>query len=175
VDLLVSVPSGSDDHSGKNSAAFDKFFLLEQVMPQEKTILLVDDNAVQAAVRQVILRRFGYSVITALNPERALEQLRGNEFHSEIHLVVTDHIMPGMIGTEFVRQIRTFSPTLPVLVISGLEEAQQEYANLNVEFRVKPLAPEKLLETVGALLAIPASENELPSLLIAARAPSPAR
>jgi len=121
-------------------------------MQSEKTILLVDDNAVQAAVRQVILRRSGYNVITALNPQRALEQLRANEFHSEINLIITDHIMPGMTGTEFVRQIRQFNTDLPVLVISGLDEAEDQYTGLDVKFRVKPLPPEKLLEIVRDLL-----------------------
>lgn len=121
-------------------------------MPAQKTILLVDDNAVQAAIRQVILRRSGYCVITALNPERALEQLRNGDFHSDIHLVITDHIMPDMRGTEFVRQIRHSHPKLPVLVVSGMEEAEQEYAGLNVEFRVKPLPPERLLKSVRDLV-----------------------
>jgi CheY-like chemotaxis protein len=37
-------------------------------------ILLIDDNAVQAAIRQTVLRRAGYFVIAVLNPLRALEQ-----------------------------------------------------------------------------------------------------
>jgi len=131
-------------------------------MAAEKTILLVDDNAVQAAIRQTILRRSGYFVITALNPQRALEQLRSSDFPSEVQLVVTDHIMPGMSGTEFVRQIRQFAPHLPVLVVSGLQEAEDLYETLGVEFRVKPLHPEKLLEAVHTLLSN-SSLKELPA------------
>ena len=37
-------------------------------------VLLLDDNAIQAATRQTILKRSGYFVIAALNPVRALEQ-----------------------------------------------------------------------------------------------------
>jgi CheY-like chemotaxis protein len=121
-------------------------------MPTVNTILLVDDNAVQAAVRQTILRRSGYFVITALNPARALEQLRNGDFPSEVQLVVTDHIMPGMSGTEFVKEIRRFHPKIPILVISGMEEAAEQYAGLGVEFRVKPLAPERLLDCVRGLV-----------------------
>ncbi len=46
--------------------------------------------------------------------------------------MITDHLMPGMSGSEFVRALRRTHPTLPVLVISGLEEAEQEYTGLNV-------------------------------------------
>jgi len=51
-----------------------------------------------------------------------------------------------------VRALRKLLPTIPVLVISGLEEAEQEYVGLDVTFRVKPLLPELLLETVHRLV-----------------------
>ncbi len=115
-------------------------------------LLLIDDNAVQAATRQTILRRAGYFVTAALNPARALEQLRDREFPAPIQLVITDHLMPGMNGSEFVRRLRRTHPTMPVMVISGLVDAEQEYSGLNVTFRVKPLLPEYLLETVRGLV-----------------------
>ena len=115
-------------------------------------LLLIDDNAVQAATRQTILRRAGYFVTAALNPARVLEQLRSGDLAEEIRLVITDHLMPGMSGADFVRALRRTHPTLPVLVISGLEEAEQEYAGLNVTFRMKPLLPDNLLQTVKQLL-----------------------
>lgn len=117
----------------------------------QTTVLLIDDNAVQAATRQTILKRAGYFVIPVLSPERALEQFRQNDFPSEINLVITDHIMPGMSGSEFVRQLREIKPDLPVLVISGMEEAEEEYAGLNVLFRLKPLLPDHLLASVDRL------------------------
>ena len=116
-------------------------------------LLLVDDNAVQAATRQTILRRAGYFVIAALNPVRALEQIQSGDPPDEVRLVITDHLMPGMNGADFVRALRQTHPKLPVLVISGLEEAEQEYAGLNVTFRMKPLLPDNLLETVKGLVS----------------------
>jgi len=116
------------------------------------TILLIDDNAVQAATRQAILRRAGYSAIAALNPKQALEQFQGTGFAGPISLVITDHIMPGMNGSEFVRQLRLTHPTLPVMVISGLEDAEAEYEGLDVQFRLKPLPPDHLLASVARLV-----------------------
>ena len=123
-------------------------------MNESKTgsaILLIDDNAVQAATRQTILKRAGYFVIAVLNPLRALEQFRANDFPAELKLVITDHLMPGMTGSEFVRELRASHTEMPVLVISGLEEAESEYAGLNVTFRLKPLMPDQLLLTVSSL------------------------
>ena len=116
------------------------------------TVLLIDDNAVQAATRQTILKRAGYFVIAVLSPQRALEQFRNNEFPAEIDLIITDHIMPGMNGAEFVRHVRTFAPEIPVLVISGLEDAEAEYEGLDAHFRLKPLLPDNLLSSVHRLI-----------------------
>ena len=106
----------------------------EQVAPTLATgyegggaILLIDDNAVQAATRQMILRRAGHFVIAVLNPLRALEQFQSHEFPVDVRLVITDHLMPGMTGSEFVGELRKSHPNLPVLVISGLEEAEAEF------------------------------------------------
>jgi DNA-binding NtrC family response regulator len=120
--------------------------------PQITTILLIDDNAIQAATRQTILKRAGYFVIAVLSPQRALEQFRASEFSEEIELVITDHIMPGMNGSDFVKALRKIHPHLPVLVISGLEEAESEYSGLNIVFRLKPLLPDHLLASVHSML-----------------------
>lgn len=115
-------------------------------------ILLIDDNAIQAATRQTILKRAGYFVIAVLNPLRALEQIQRNDFPGEIKLVITDHLMPGLMGAEFVRELRKSHPAMPVLVISGLEEAEDEYVGMNVLFRTKPLLPDHLLASVHRLI-----------------------
>jgi len=129
-------------------------------------ILLIDDNAIQAGTRQTILTRAGYFVIAALSPQRTLEQFRNAEFPEDIGLVITDHIMPGMNGSAFVKALRELHPELPVLVISGLEEAEAEYEGLNVTFRLKPLLPDHLLACVRLLMPpdqADHSETGLPS------------
>jgi CheY-like chemotaxis protein len=125
---------------------------LQLNLGKTSAILLVDDNAIQAATRQTILRRAGYYVIAALNPARALEQFRHDEFPAEISVVITDHVMPGMNGTQFVGELRKTYPDLPVIVISGLEEAEDEYADLNVLFLLKPLSPDLLLSHLRQVL-----------------------
>ena len=125
---------------------------VEAGKPDATTILLIDDNAVQAATRQTILRRAGYFVIAALNPLRALEQFQTSDFPADVQLVITDHLMPGMTGSEFVKELRKLRPDMPVLVISGLEEAEEEYGGMNVLFRMKPLLPDHLLASVHRLI-----------------------
>jgi DNA-binding response OmpR family regulator len=115
-------------------------------------ILLIDDNATQATIRQAVLRRAGYFVIAALDPVRALAQLLNGEFADAIDAVITDHVMPGMNGAQFVRELRKTHPDLPVMVISGLDDAEPQYAGLQVRFLQKPLMPDLLLANLHDLL-----------------------
>lgn len=115
-------------------------------------MLLIDDNAIQATTRQAILRRAGYFVIAMMNPARALEQFQHDEFPVAIDAVITDHTMPGMSGAEFVRELRKTHSELPVMVISGLEDAEYEYAGMDVRFLLKPLLPDLLLFNLQRML-----------------------
>jgi CheY-like chemotaxis protein len=116
-------------------------------------ILLVDDNAIQAATRKAILSRLGRGVIVASDGAQALEQLQGADASRPIGLVITDHLMPGMNGPEFVGELRKDYPQLPVLVLSGLDDAGDAYDDLDVVFRMKPLPPDELLHLVRTLLS----------------------
>jgi CheY-like chemotaxis protein len=116
-------------------------------------ILLVDDNAIQAATRKAILARTGRTIAIASDGEQALRILEEIGTDCPVSLVITDHLMPGMNGPEFVTNLRERYEHMPVLVLSGLAEAETEYGDLDVIFRVKPLPPEELLQLVRDLMA----------------------
>lgn len=115
-----------------------------------RQILLIDDNPLQLTVREAILRDAGFQVSVATTAESALATLRG--LPDRIGVVVTDHIMPGCTGAELVQQIRVLNTSLPVVVLSGLPDAENEYQDLNVVFRSKPFPPSELIELVRASL-----------------------
>jgi len=60
--------------------------------------------------------------------------------------------MPVMSGAEFVAEVRRRGFTLPVIVLSGLPEAESAYEGLDVVFRLKPCDPESLILLVQELL-----------------------
>ena len=72
-----------------------------------------------------------------------------------IGLVITDHSMPGMMGPEFVARLRERMPSVPVIVLSGYHDVESEYAGMNVQFRLKPVLPEQLIELTESLLKSP--------------------
>ncbi len=115
-----------------------------------RQVLLIDDNPLQLTVREAILRDAGFQVSVATTAESALATLR--VLPDRIGVVVTDHIMPGCSGSELVREIRSVNTWLPIVVLSGLPEAEIEYEALNVVFRCKPFPPAELIELVRSSL-----------------------
>ena len=84
------------------------------------TILLVEDEPpVRSTVRR-LLERHGYKVLEAANGQDALTLVSSRQ--AEIHLVLSDMVMPGMGGTELADRLRLLSPMLPVLLMTGYTE-----------------------------------------------------
>ena len=71
-------------------------------MCERDLILCVDDEENQLAVRKLVLESEGFSVLTASSGQQALDLLPRHP----IDLVLSDHLMPGLTGTELTRQIK---------------------------------------------------------------------
>lgn len=113
-------------------------------------VLLIDDNPVQLRAREAVLRSVGFATHIAATQESALALLRSEV--SGVGAIITDHIMPGSSGAEFVRALRAAKPGVPVIVITGLAEAESEYRGAGVIFRQKPCPPEELIALVRSSL-----------------------
>jgi len=109
-------------------------------------VLLIDDNLAQLRIREVVLRAAGISVACASTAVEAFAFLR--PVASKVDVTVTDHVMPGVNGSVFVRQLHELRPHVPVIVISGLAEAEAQYTGLDVTFLRKPCPPELLIQAV---------------------------
>src|SRR5438270_5125418 len=115
-----------------------------------KQALLLDDNTAQLTIRELVLRKAEVESHVATKAQTALAFLRSVPGREKIGVVITDHLMPDMDGVEFVRQLRSFNREVPVIVISGLADAESEYEGLNVIFRAKPCDPDDLISLVKA-------------------------
>jgi DNA-binding NtrC family response regulator len=115
-------------------------------------VLLVDDDPIQLRIREAVLRGAGLEVCVATRATAALAMLRADLDGHGIGVVITDHLMPDLRGTDFVRELRTIAPEMPVVVVSGLPEAASEYEGLDIAFRQKPCPPPELISIVKASL-----------------------
>ncbi len=120
-----------------------------------ETILVVeDDEIVRKVVLQVLIRE-GYVVLEARNGSEALECCRN--FSDQIHLLVTDVVMPGINGWELAQRVVALRPQIKTLFISGYSEASpllRESQDSDAQFIQKPLTPESFAAKVRTALDV---------------------
>ena len=117
-----------------------------------REVLLIDDNPAQLTIRELVLRDAGFPVSIATTVEGALAILRSPGLSGRLGVIVTDHIMPGASGADFVRELRRINTEVPVIVVTGMAEAEEEYVGLNVKFLQKPCPPPELIQSVRTAL-----------------------
>jgi len=117
-------------------------------MWERPMILCVDDEENQLAVRKLVLEKEGFSVLTASSGQQALSLLACHQ----IDLVLSDHLMPGLTGTELTRQIKASNPGLPVILISAVNEIPADAAFADL-FMSKLDGPIAMCQNISAVLA----------------------
>ena len=119
-------------------------------MPQEKYILVVDDElSIRTFVRHS-LEKHSYKVCLATNGWDAMAEFEQRTFV----LVILDIMMPGMDGLEVCRRIRQTS-TVPIIVLTALGEEADKVAALNQgadDYMTKPFGVSELIARVQAVL-----------------------
>ncbi|HEU5109569.1 MAG TPA: PAS domain S-box protein [Micromonosporaceae bacterium] len=120
---------------------------------QGETVLLVEDEEAMREVTRRILERNGYDVVVAADGEHAIALASVRE--TRINLLLTDVIMPRLLGKEVAEQIRAVRPTLPVLYMSGYARpvlAEQGTLDPDVRLISKPFTEEGMLTAVREIL-----------------------
>ena len=125
----------------------------------KETILLVEDEPGVRELTNMVLSGRGYSVLEALNPQDA-ERLAASH-GSEIHLLLTDVVMPGISGRELAKKLTARHPNLRVLYMSGYTYnviAEDGTLEDGLSFLQKPFTPQILAQKVRETLdrAVPA-------------------
>jgi CheY-like chemotaxis protein len=113
---------------------------------QKGVALLVDDEELVRLSAADMLDDLGYAVVEARSAEEAMELLRRGE---RFDLVVTDHLLPGMTGTDLARVIRAKYPALPVLLVSG--DAEREGVDSDLPRLTKPFRKDELAASLCGL------------------------
>jgi DNA-binding response OmpR family regulator len=114
-------------------------------------ILITEDDAVLAEALQFSLAQSGYAVDWVANGAAADEALKDDVFG----LVILDLGLPKLDGFEVLRRLRRRNTSLPVLILSGREQAEEKVLGLDLgadDYLVKPFSLNELQARVRALL-----------------------
>ena len=120
-----------------------------------ETILVVEDEMLHLELVELMLESYGYQVLTASSPGEAL--LTANRHDGEIHLLLTDLIMPEMNGRDLSKEITSFRPDIKCLFMSGYTNnviVHQGILDAEVHFIQKPFSMQNLAVKVREILDI---------------------
>lgn len=115
-----------------------------------KILVVEDDTDLNRSVC-VFLNQSGYEATGCLNAEDAFDAMYDNVFD----LIVSDIMMPGIDGFEFVKSVREINEEIPILFMTARDDfaAKQRGYRVGVDdYMVKPIDLDELFLRIGALL-----------------------
>jgi PAS domain S-box-containing protein len=127
----------------------------EEAIPrsQGETVLVVEDEVSLLKLASEILDKLGYTVLTAGTPDKALRLVEN--YTGEIHLLMTDVILPEMNGRDLAKQIKAIRPAMKCLFMSGYTAdviAHRGMLDEGVQFIPKPFSMRGLAAKVRTAL-----------------------
>ena len=154
-------------HEGEGTAFSIYFPVCEKVpqmvlqaaaLPDRKitgkiSVLLVEDNDMVREMVQEMLTDYGYTVMSAADPHRAIDIVAHRT--TPFDLLVSDVVMPGMNGPELYEHLVVQSPSLKVVFISGYPinpSLRGGVMGEEVNYLEKPFTAEALLERINLVL-----------------------
>jgi CheY-like chemotaxis protein len=124
-----------------------------QRTPTGETVLIVEDEEALREVAERTFTRSGYTVLTAADGPSALALAA--TYEAEIHLLLTDVVMPTMLGKEVAERMLLLKPGIQVLYMSGYAQpvlASQGRLDPNVHLIEKPFRPDALIAKAAQVL-----------------------
>jgi two-component system, cell cycle sensor histidine kinase and response regulator CckA len=126
----------------------------------KETILLVEDEPSILKLATTLLEKQGYTVLAAGTPTEAIVMAR--EYTGQIHLLMTDVIMPEMNGRSLAMKLQSMCPDIKCLFMSGYTAdvvAHQGVLQEDVCFIQKPFSAQDLTNKLSQLLDLGAGNK----------------
>jgi CheY-like chemotaxis protein len=111
-------------------------------------ILAVDDDALVLMNTAMMLEDLGHSVHEVTNGKAALAVLESGE---PIDLVISDHAMPGMTGSQLALAIHMIWPNMPVILATGYAELPRGSV-MDLPRLSKPFSQKELAQVVADVI-----------------------
>ena len=115
-----------------------------------KILVVEDDNQLNRSVC-TFLNRSGYEAIGCLNANEAYDAMYENVFD----LIISDIMMPGVDGFEFVKTVREINKEIPILFITARDDFASKQRGYRIgidDYMVKPVDLDEMFLRIGALL-----------------------
>lgn len=120
-----------------------------------ETILLVEDEPAILKITTVILKRLGYTTLAAATPAEAI-RIAEEHTGGDIHLLITDVVMPEMSGRDLARRLTSLFPGIKCLFMSGYTAdiiSHHGVLDEGISFIQKPFSAKDLAPKVRGVLS----------------------
>ena len=139
--------------SKEEEREIERKVISETVLHGKETILIVEDDTTVRNIAVKILKKYGYNVIEAGNGDAGLLKCKKSE--KPVDLIITDVIMPGISGKEFIQFVKEFWPKVKTLFMSGYTFdtiTKKGIVESEVNFISKPFQPLVFVQKVREIL-----------------------
>ncbi len=117
----------------------------------DEHVLLVDDDENILYVTRRLLTRYGYRVEAYSDPLRALDAFRAAP--GDYDIVVTDLMMPGLMGTDLIESARVIRPEVPTILVSSyFDDVESPDAGDSTVRVQKPVEGQSLARIIRSLM-----------------------
>jgi len=120
---------------------------------QDETILIVEDDPILLQMTTIMVQRLGYTTLSAGSPGEAINMARTHP--DDIHLFITDLIMPEMNGRQLADQLQEIRPEIKHLFMSGYTAnviVHQGVLDKDVNFIEKPFSFTAMADKIREVL-----------------------
>ncbi len=116
------------------------------------TILLVDNDPLQAFLRKSMLERRFHDVQRVGDAAEALCLVEQPQFARDLALVISGLHMPGIGGPEFVAELHSRLPNVPILVLGSPSEPAAKYNFAGIRFLARPFSIDEMLRVASQMM-----------------------
>jgi len=116
-------------------------------------ILIVDDDPRIPIMLRHLLKIKGHEGISAESGLQALELIKQDAFD----LIISDLRMPKMNGIEFLREVKTLNPSIPVILVTAYASKETTIDSVKLgafDYLSKPFKVDELMTIIGRALTV---------------------
>jgi len=100
---------------------------MAEISGNETVVIVDDEEMVLTSLKSFLNLETNYNAVTFTSAKKALEYIT----HNDVHLVISDYLMPEMDGITFLARVREIKPDIPRIILTGYADKENAIKAIN--------------------------------------------